>query len=565
MDFTEPVRDEQVDIEIEPVTAAPEPDLNQRLHLLKTVVSKQNQRMAEAYVRIAAEIERIREHLPASKLKTFLVSECGLNRSDLNMYMRVARALGQHEETITRRGLPVTVAKSLIAAPQSVRSEALERIEAGSFIDSTDVASIKRRQLAQAADPAVELERRRLKALRLSAQRKAQVELDTFTNRFIVFAQSLIDFFDDAQDEGVDLEKLETRRVHLQEEAGRCLQEFEAVFDTASLPGAWEYSFHGNNTQVVHLARAYDSLRNLADGIFKVVDEENGYPFDKDYAHIDLDMVESAIWLFNDNGISKGDLKARKLPAAPAAPKQVQPPYRLTSLEICAGAGGQALGLHAAGFDALALYERNPAAAETLTANRWFGPVHCADVTRVDFRHHRGDVDLVAGGVPCQPHSSMGNRKGRDDERDLFMEAVRLVDEVQPRAFFFENVKGFGFQANSDYRADLYRDLPISATRARYFRSMAATMDLHNCGRASPLSVSATFRFNSSRCRRSFPNGARQSARRCWTLSRRMAGSRLKTGQVTMPIVVGRPSSAARNGPDGWRSLPTFVRRTGLT
>ncbi|MER8573363.1 DNA (cytosine-5-)-methyltransferase [Mesorhizobium sp. M1409] len=390
-------------------------------------------------------------------MKTFLVSECGLNGSDIGMYLRLTEALGEHVKTITARGLPLTVAKSLIAAPEAVRKEALERIEAGSFVHSSDVSSIKRRQREMAADPQMELERRRLKVLRQSAQRKAQVELDTFTTRFIFFAQSLMDFFNDAQDDGVDLTKLKTRRTRLQEEVGRCLREFETVFDTAGLPGAWEYGFHGNDDQLVRLAQAYDGLRNLADGTFKAVDEENGNPFDKDHHHIDRDFVENIIWLFSDNGIAKSDLKARKLPAEPAVSKEASPPFRLTSLEICAGAGGQALGLHAAGFDALALYERNPAAAETLMANCWFGPVHCADVTQVDFRHHRGNVDLVAGGVPCQPHSSMGKRKGREDERDLFMEAVRLVDEVQPRAFFFENVKGFGFQANADYRADLYK------------------------------------------------------------------------------------------------------------
>lgn len=463
MDFTEPVRDEQVEIvpivPIEPVAPEPALDLNKALHSLKTAVSRQNQRMAEAYVRIADEIEKVRGRLPATKLKTFLVSECGLNRADLNLYMKFTQILGDEDnkEMITRRGLPMSVAKALIAAPEPVRKEALERIEAGSFIHSGDVTAIRRRQREQAADPAMELERQRLKALRHSVQRKAERELETFANRFIFFAQSLIDFFNDGQDEGVDLDKLGSRRIRLQEEAGRCLEEFESVFDTTSLPPAWEYAFHGNDTQTVHLARAYDGLRDLADGIFKAIDEESGNPFDRDYDHIDLSTVESVIWLFNDNGITPDHLKARKLPAEPSAPKQIHPPYRLTSLEICAGAGGQALGLHAAGFDALALYERNPAAAETLTANRWFGPVRCADVTEVDFRPHRGNVDLVAGGVPCQPHSSMGKRKGRNDERDLFLEAVRLVDEVQPRAFFFENVKGFGFQGNSDYRADLYQ------------------------------------------------------------------------------------------------------------
>lgn len=458
MDFTEPVRDEQVEIiQIEAVVPEPEPSLPKRLHLLKTAVFRQNKRMAEACVDIVDEIEKVRGHIPASKLKSFLMSECGLNRSDLNMYLKFEQTLGQHKETITRNGLPVTVVKALFSAPESVRSEALERVETGSFIHSSDVFAIKRRQRDEATDPAVALERRRLKALRLSAQRRSQIELETFTNRFIFFAQSLIDFFNDAQDEGVDLDRLASRRIRLQEEAGRCLEEFEAVFDTAGFPPAWEFDFHGHDTQIVHLARAYDGLRDLADGIFKAVDEEDGNPFDKDYDHIDLHTVENVIWLFNDNRITADDLKVRKLPAEPAAPKNIQPPYRLTSLEICAGAGGQALGLHAAGFDALALYERNPAAVETLMANRWFGPVHCADVTQVDFRPHRGKVDLVAGGVPCQPHSSLGKRKGRDDERDLFLEAVRMVDEVQPRAFFFENVRGFGFQGNADYRADLYQ------------------------------------------------------------------------------------------------------------
>ncbi|MBU2145864.1 MAG: hypothetical protein KKD02_05920 [Alphaproteobacteria bacterium] len=216
MNFTETGRDEQASTTAialaqtkTTVERLPDPDLNKALHSLKTVLSKENKSMAKSYVAIASEIELIRkhEHLSKSKLKTFLVSECGVNRSDLNMYTKFKDILDTHKKTILKRGVPLTVAKALIAAPASVRMEALERIEAGSFIHSRDISTIKRRQREQAADPAVELERQRLKALRLSAQRKAQVELDTFTKRFIFFAQSLIDFFNDAQDDNVDLEK----------------------------------------------------------------------------------------------------------------------------------------------------------------------------------------------------------------------------------------------------------------------------------------------------------------------------------------------------------------------
>lgn len=126
MEFTKIGRDdvdveeaETVLVQQEPMHAQHQPDLNQELHLVKTTVIKQNRKMAEAYTRIATEIENVRQHLPVSKLKTFLTSECGLNRSDIGMYLRFNEALGSHAKTVTTHGLPLTVAKSLVAAPAS--------------------------------------------------------------------------------------------------------------------------------------------------------------------------------------------------------------------------------------------------------------------------------------------------------------------------------------------------------------------------------------------------------------------------------------------------------------
>jgi DNA (cytosine-5)-methyltransferase 1 len=82
---------------------------------------------------------------------------------------------------------------------------------------------------------------------------------------------------------------------------------------------------------------------------------------------------------------------------------------------ICTGAGGQALGLHAARFDAACIYEQNKNAVAPLKANRALGPVRQGDIADVDFTAYRGKIDRVAGGVPCQPHSSMGLQRGRDD------------------------------------------------------------------------------------------------------------------------------------------------------
>ncbi|MEI8093349.1 MAG: DNA cytosine methyltransferase [Spirochaetales bacterium] len=113
----------------------------------------------------------------------------------------------------------------------------------------------------------------------------------------------------------------------------------------------------------------------------------------------------------------------------------------MTSVEICAGAGGQALGLERAGFEHLALVEIDADACRTLQYNRPDWNVIEGDVK--GFRAHRYEgIDLFAGGVPCPPFSMAGKQLGVDDERDLFPEALRLVSECQPRAVMLENVKG---------------------------------------------------------------------------------------------------------------------------
>ncbi len=124
----------------------------------------------------------------------------------------------------------------------------------------------------------------------------------------------------------------------------------------------------------------------------------------------------------------------------------------LTALEICAGAGGQALGLEQAGFDHAAVVEIEPAACATLRLNRPGWNVIEGDVADLDGREYEG-VDLVAGGVPCPPFSIAGQRKGADDERDLFPQALRLIKEAKPRAVLLENVRGLATSRFADYRA----------------------------------------------------------------------------------------------------------------
>jgi DNA (cytosine-5)-methyltransferase 1 len=128
------------------------------------------------------------------------------------------------------------------------------------------------------------------------------------------------------------------------------------------------------------------------------------------------------------------------------------------SIEFCAGAGGQALGLEQAGFRHAALVEIEPDYAKTLTLNRPAWQVHTADMNVFDGRPYRG-TDLFAAGLPCPPFSMAGKQLGENDERNLFPAALRLIDEIRPKAVMIENVRGFLSPVFEDYRTSLKAQL----------------------------------------------------------------------------------------------------------
>jgi len=132
--------------------------------------------------------------------------------------------------------------------------------------------------------------------------------------------------------------------------------------------------------------------------------------------------------------------------------------YRLTSLEICAGAGGQALGLEMAGFEHIALIEYEKEYCDVLKTNRPQWNVICGDVHEFNGIPYRG-IDLLSGGVPCPPFSVASKQLGKDDERDLFPDAVRLVEEIKPKAVMLENVRGFLDPKFSEYREQILKSI----------------------------------------------------------------------------------------------------------
>ncbi|NTV63725.1 MAG: DNA cytosine methyltransferase [Oscillochloris sp.] len=118
---------------------------------------------------------------------------------------------------------------------------------------------------------------------------------------------------------------------------------------------------------------------------------------------------------------------------------------------MCAGGGGQALGLEQAGFSHEAALEIDSACCATLRLNRPKWNVIEASLAQFSGIPYKG-VDLLAGGLPCPPFSKAGKQLGCDDERNLFPEAVRLADEIRPQAVMIENVRGILDPVFSAYR-----------------------------------------------------------------------------------------------------------------
>lgn len=145
-----------------------------------------------------------------------------------------------------------------------------------------------------------------------------------------------------------------------------------------------------------------------------------------------------------------------------------------TSLEICAGGGGQALGLEQAGFEHTALVEIDKHSCETLRQNRPQWRVIERDLKEFDGGLYRG-VDLLAGGVPCPPFSVAGKRLGAADERDLFPEVLRLTDEIRPNAVMIENVRGILAKEFDSYRVQFSGEVEALGYRVIGWRLINAS------------------------------------------------------------------------------------------
>lgn len=109
-------------------------------------------------------------------------------------------------------------------------------------------------------------------------------------------------------------------------------------------------------------------------------------------------------------------------------------------ISLFAGIGGLDLGFERAGMRCVAQVEKDPFCQKILTKH-WPHVLKIKDVKDAG-KHNLPTADIIAGGFPCQPHSHAGKRRGKEDDRNLWPEYFRIVDELRPQYVVGENVPG---------------------------------------------------------------------------------------------------------------------------
>jgi DNA (cytosine-5)-methyltransferase 1 len=113
----------------------------------------------------------------------------------------------------------------------------------------------------------------------------------------------------------------------------------------------------------------------------------------------------------------------------------------MTHGSLFSGIGGFDLAAEWMGWENIFHCEWNEFGKKVLK-HYWPNAISYNDITKTDFTIHRGQIDILTGGFPCQPYSTAGKRLGKEDDRHLWPEMLRAIREIQPRWVVGENVYG---------------------------------------------------------------------------------------------------------------------------
>ena len=143
---------------------------------------------------------------------------------------------------------------------------------------------------------------------------------------------------------------------------------------------------------------------------------------------------------------------------------------------LFSGIGGFDLAAEWMGWENVFHCEWNPFGQKILK-HYWPNSISYADITKTDFTVHKGTIDIITGGFPCQPYSTAGKRLGKADERHLFPEMLRCIKEIQPRWIVGENVRGLVSWNGGMVFNEVYDDLEREGYEVTSFLIPAASVN----------------------------------------------------------------------------------------
>ena len=148
----------------------------------------------------------------------------------------------------------------------------------------------------------------------------------------------------------------------------------------------------------------------------------------------------------------------------------------MTHGSLFSGIGGFDLAAEWMGWQNIFHCEWNPFGQKVLK-HYWPNAISYENICTTDFTVHRGQIDILTGGFPCQPYSMAGKRLGKADERHLFPEMLRCIKEIKPRWIIGENVRGLVSWNGGLVFHEVYDDLEREGYEVQSFLIPAASVN----------------------------------------------------------------------------------------
>ena len=148
----------------------------------------------------------------------------------------------------------------------------------------------------------------------------------------------------------------------------------------------------------------------------------------------------------------------------------------MTHGSLFGGIGGFDLAAEWMGWENIFHCEWNKFGQKVLK-HYWPKAISYENICTTDFSVHRGQIDILTGGFPCQPYSTAGKRLGKADERHLFPEMLRCIKEIKPRWIIGENVRGLVSWNGGMVFHEVYDDLEREGYEVLSFLIPAASVN----------------------------------------------------------------------------------------